>query len=76
MKQTSPLDITYCTNQGCLFKGCEIHPVALRKLQRSHPGRMVSVADYSGTCREYIGWLVGREEARNDEKPNKTDIWR
>ena len=58
----SPLDIAYCVNSGCPFKGCEIHPAALRKLQKDYPGRMVSVADYSGTCREYIGWLAGKME--------------
>lgn len=61
-KTTSPLDIAYCSNSRCPFKRCEIHPVVLRKLQKDYPGRMVSVADYSGTCREYIGWLTSKTE--------------
>ena len=64
MKQTSPLDITYCANQGCPFRKCEIHPAALRKTQENYPGRTVSIADYSGTCREYIGWLAEKCEGR------------
>ena len=49
-------------NQGCPLKRCEIHPAALRKLQKDYPCRMVSIADYSGTCREYIGWLARKTE--------------
>lgn len=61
-KITSPLDITYCSNGCCPFRKCEAHPSALKRLQKSHPGCLVSVADYGTTCRDYIGWLVEREE--------------
>lgn len=53
-----PLDITYCTNAGCPFKTCDRHPAVLKKVQQQLPGATVSVSDLSGTCREYIGWLV------------------
>lgn len=63
-KITSPLDITYCSNGRCPFRKCEAHPSALKRLQKSHPGCMVSVADYGATCRDYIGWLAERVEGR------------
>lgn len=62
-KATSPLDITYCTNGGCPFKKCEVHPSAMKKIQKSHPGSMVSVADLGATCREYIGWIAEKAGA-------------
>jgi len=61
-KITSPLDITYCSNIRCPFGKCEVHPKALKQIQKSHPGSMVIVADFSGTCRDYIGWLIEGEE--------------
>lgn len=61
-KITSPLDITYCSNGCCPFRKCEAHPSALKRLQKSHPGCLVSVADYGATCRDYIEWLVEGEE--------------
>lgn len=61
-KITSPLDITYCSNSRCPFRKCEVHPEALKQIQKSHPGSMVSVADFGGTCRDYIGWLSERVE--------------
>lgn len=57
-----PLDITYCTNAGCPFKTCDRHTAVLKKVQQQFLGATVSVADLSGTCREYIGWLVERGE--------------
>lgn len=66
---TSPLDITYCMNQGCPFKECERHPRTLKEVRRLHPGAMVSVTDFSGTCRDYIGWLA--EKASSGRKGGK-----
>lgn len=60
-KSVAPLDITYCSNGDCPFRKCEIHPSALKQLQKTHPGCLVSVADYGATCRDYIGWIVEKE---------------
>lgn len=44
-------DITYCINAECPFKDCERH---LRRAK----SRFVSVANYDGVCRRYIGHLL------------------
>lgn len=52
-----PLDVTYCSNTSCGRKDCERHPVILKKLRDSglfQAGCPISVADFSGTCRDYI----------------------
>lgn len=58
-----PLDITYCTATDCQNKDCERHSKVLEALKESAimVGATVSVADFSGTCRDYIRQLV--EEA-------------
>lgn len=58
--EVCPLDITYCSNAGCPFKECGRHPAVLQEVRRLHIGATVSVADLSGTCRDYIGWLAER----------------
>lgn len=47
-------DITYCTSTDCPPKECKIK-VLNNKFQ---PGEIISMADFSGVCRFYIGWLV------------------
>lgn len=64
--QVCPYDVTYCDNAGCPFKDCEIHLVHTKKFP---VGTMISVANYSGTCRQYIGWLV--DEVSKEEKDGK-----
>lgn len=46
-------DITYCVNIDCPFKNCEKHHTKLK-------GKIgaVSIADFGGTCREYMSYLV------------------
>ncbi len=56
--EVCPLDITYCSYQGCPIKECERHPAVLKEVRRRNPGAMVSLADFSGSCREYIRWLI------------------
>lgn len=56
--EVCPLDITYCYNTDCKNKKCSRHPSVLRVIKRRFPGAMVSVADFSGTCMEYIRQLV------------------
>lgn len=58
---TSPYDITYCAYAECPFKDCDIHMVRVKNFLVD---QKISVADYSGTCRRYIGWLVDEEEKR------------
>ncbi len=58
--EVCPLDITYCSNAGCPFKKCERHPAVLKEVRRLYVGATVSVADLSGTCRDYIRWLAER----------------
>ena len=55
--QVCPYDVTYCAYKDCPFKDCESH---LTHTKRFPIGTMISVADYSGTCRRYIGWVVDK----------------
>lgn len=52
-------DITYCTSTDCPSKECKIK-LTNNKFQ---PGTILSMADFSGQCRFYIGWLVDMAEA-------------
>jgi hypothetical protein len=47
-------DITYCINEQCPFKKCERHLSKVAKTQKQY----VSVANFDGICRKYIGYLV------------------
>lgn len=47
-------DITFCIYAGCPFKDCESHLTHLEK----QTNRTVSISDFRGTCRRYIGLLV------------------
>ena len=51
-------DLTYCTSTDCPSKECKIK-LLNNKFQ---PGEIISMADFSGTCRFYIGWLVSEIE--------------
>lgn len=53
-------DRTYCDNKECPFKDCFRHISNRPKLYK-----YLSIADYSGTCRRYITWLVN--EVQKDE---------
>lgn len=52
-------NIIYCTGTCCPFTDCERHP---RHLKGKKFRETVSVADFCGTCRRYIGWLVDHVE--------------
>ena len=56
-KTVCPYDVTYCDNAGCPFKDCESHLIHTKKFPA---GTMISLANYAGTCRQYIGWLVDK----------------
>lgn len=53
-------DITYCISTECPSTECKI------KVTNNHftSDDLVSVADFSGVCRFYIGWIVS--EVEND----------
>lgn len=47
-------DITFCSSTDCPSKDCRIKLLN----NKFDPGEIISMADYSGVCRYYIGWLV------------------
>lgn len=57
-------DITYCTNTECPIKDCKRHWKKLRELQKENNNEkvFVSMADFSGICRDYIVYLVDKLE--------------
>lgn len=55
-------DITYCANGECPYTDCERH---LSKVE-PETNRAISIANLSGVCRLYIGYLV--DEVRKEEK--------
>ena len=59
-------DITYCLNRQCPIKDCECHPSKINKACRDGKG-YVSVADYTSTCRKYIGHLADYREVKRNE---------
>ena len=57
-------DITYCCADECPSKECRI------KITNNHfdAGDIISMADFSGVCRFYIGWVLNKiEEAEKNE---------
>lgn len=58
-------DITYCSCLECLNKECERHPMEIIKAAQSRV-KLVSVADLSGTCRDYIHQVLIEVERRAD----------
>jgi len=49
-------DITYCSNVNCPFADCERH---LRRLpDGAYSNRLISIANFAGTCRQHIWHLV------------------
>ena len=51
-------DVTYCNSKDCPSKDCSI------KVSNNDfkAGDIVSMADFSGVCRYYIGWLISEVE--------------
>lgn len=46
-------DITWCASPDCVIK-CERHITRCN----AEPNELVSIADFSGVCRMYIGHIV------------------
>lgn len=51
-------DITYCSSTDCPSKECKIKVLN----NKFKPGEIISMADFSGQCRFYIGWLLEKIE--------------
>jgi len=51
-------DITYCASTDCPSTDCKV------KIQNNkfQPGEIISMADFSGVCRYYIGWVLAQIE--------------
>jgi len=51
-------DVTYCASTDCPSTECKL------KLTNNkfEPGEIISMADFSGTCRFYISWLLEKIE--------------
>lgn len=51
-------DVTYCVSADCPSTECK-----LKLTNNDIPdGTIISMADFSGTCRFYIGWLLEKIE--------------
>ena len=55
-------DITYCAAQECPSTECKI------KVTNNHfeAGDIISMADFSGVCRFYIGWILSKMEGEEE----------
>ena len=56
-------DITYCSCIVCVNKECERHPSNICKLKDT---QYVSIANFGGVCRDYIGQVVDAVFERGD----------
>lgn len=62
------LDITFCDTGDCPFTECVRHKENLRGQKESI---IVSLSNFGGICRKYIGWLVLNAEKTHREKIRK-----
>ena len=51
-------DITYCSSTDCPSKECKIKVLN----NKFKPGEIITMANFEGQCRFYIGWLVDEIE--------------
>jgi len=56
-------DITYCSSTSCPSKECKIKVLN----NKFNPGDLISIADFSGTCRFYIGWMISEVEKEDND---------
>lgn len=52
-------DVTWCVSADCPSEDCRIH---IRQC-KAKPGELVSMADFSGQCRYYVGWVLEQIES-------------
>ena len=60
-------DMTYCANVDCPIKECERHQDQLKKYY-SNRNKIISIADFSGVCEDYIGHLIYEEKLKEGNK--------
>lgn len=63
-------DITWCTYIACPIKKCERHMNRLKKLKKKNfcAFTQISVADYAGTCEDYLKYVLEQiEKEKKDE---------
>lgn len=60
-------DVTFCTSLDCPSKDCKIR-ITNNKFE---PHEIISMADFSGVCRYYIGWLLIHEEEKASQSISK-----
>ena len=56
-------DITYCSSTDCPSTECKIKILN----NKFEPGEIISMADFSGQCRFYIGCVLDMIEQEEDE---------
>ena len=55
-------DVTWCTSADCPSQDCKI---SIRKCKEKG---LISMADFSGECRYYAGWVLSEiEKVEHDE---------
>ena len=55
-------DITFCSSTDCPSTECKIKVLN----NKFEPHEIISIADFSGVCRFYIGWLVTMIESEEE----------
>ena len=53
------IKITYCSNADCPYEDCYKHLTKIKRLDKEK-NPYVRMADFSGVCRKYIGYLVDK----------------
>ena len=53
-------DVTYCASADCPSTECKIK--LTNNKSKFEPGEIISMADFSGMCRFYVGWLLTKIE--------------
>lgn len=53
-------DVTYCASADCPSTECKLK--LTNNKNKFEPGEIISMADFSGTCRFYIAWLLEKIE--------------
>ncbi len=65
-------DITYCANESCPFSDCLRN---LEQLRGENGSVIISLADFGGVCRRYLGHLVGEISEESDDLYITEENW-
>ena len=58
-------DVTFCSSTDCPSKECKLKVLN----NKFDPGEIISIADFSGECRFYVGWVLSQLEETKDFPP-------